>query len=305
MKKWFIALLILAMLGFLLVMPSDALTASRRGLDLWFSTLVPTLLPFLILSGFLIHSGLVRVLASLLYPILGRLFHISPEGSYACFTGFLCGYPVGAKVLGDLSRNHLIHPEEARYLLGFCNNVSPSFVITFLITEQLKEGALLPTTLFILYGMPLLYGFLTRPIYERRKRKVNFTDTKNASTVQINFELLDACIYDAVNTLLKLGGYIILFSVLAEITAHIKILPSSLAAVGTGILEVTNGIPKILNQFPRHIAYRILLPVTAFGGLSSMAQTSSVLKGSGLSMAYYGISKLAVTALTLLAVWWI
>lgn len=304
MKKWTFSLVILGVLAFLLLCPSAALTASRRGLDLWFGTLVPTLLPFLILSGFLIHSGLVRVLASFLYPVLGRVFGISPEGSYACFTGFLCGYPVGAKVLGDLSRNHLIHPEEARYLLGFCNNVSPSFVITFLVTEQLNDSSLLAPTLLVLYGIPLFYGLLTRPIYLRRRKAIDFPDIKNASAVQVNFELLDACIYDAVNTLLKLGGYIILFSVLAEIMAHMTFLPPSAAAVGTGILEVTNGIPKILSQFSKRTAYRILLPVAAFGGLCAMAQTSSVLKGSGLSLGYYAFSKLAIAALTLPVIWW-
>lgn len=53
MKKWLLAFLLLATLLFLLLFPVPALAASRRGLNLWFGTLVPTLLPFLILSGFL------------------------------------------------------------------------------------------------------------------------------------------------------------------------------------------------------------------------------------------------------------
>ena len=131
MKKWLLAFLLLATLLFLLLFPVPALAASRRGLNLWFGTLVPTLLPFLILSGFLIHTGLVHIPASLLAPVFGRLFGVSPLGSYACFIGFLCGFPMGAKVLADLTRNGRMAPEEASYLLGFINNVSPSFVITF------------------------------------------------------------------------------------------------------------------------------------------------------------------------------
>ncbi|MEI3206150.1 MAG: nucleoside recognition domain-containing protein [Lachnospiraceae bacterium] len=118
MKKCFLAFLLLGILVFLLLFPEAALFASRRGLDLWFGTLVPTLLPFLILSGFLIHSGLVQIPAALLAPVFGRLFGISPLGSYACFTGFLCGCPMGAKVLADLTRNGRIAPEEASYLLA-------------------------------------------------------------------------------------------------------------------------------------------------------------------------------------------
>lgn len=113
MKKWLLAFLLLATLLFLLLFPVPALAASRRGLNLWFGTLVPTLLPFLILSGFLIHTGLVHIPASLLAPVFGRLFGVSPLGSYACFIGFLCGFPWGPKVLADLTRNGRMDPEEA------------------------------------------------------------------------------------------------------------------------------------------------------------------------------------------------
>ena len=205
MKKWLLAFLLLATLLFLLLFPVPALAASRRGLNLWFGTLVPTLLPFLILSGFLIHTGLVHIPASLLAPVFGRLFGVSPLGSYACFIGFLCGFPMGAKVLADLTRNGRMDPEEASYLLGFINNVSPSFVITFLVTESLERPDLLLPTLLLLYGTAILYGLFTRPGLFHRKTPA-FSGIKNASVVQIRFELLDACIYDAVNTLLKLGG---------------------------------------------------------------------------------------------------
>ena len=186
MKKCFLAFLLLGILVFLLLFPEAALFASRRGLDLWFGTLVPTLLPFLILSGFLIHSGLVQIPAALLAPVFGRLFGISPLGSYACFTGFLCGCPMGAKVLADLTRNGRIAPEEASYLLGFCNQVSPSFVITFLVMENLKKPELLPFALFLVYGIPVFYGFLTRPGLFRPKIPF-FSGKKNASAVQISF----------------------------------------------------------------------------------------------------------------------
>ena len=299
MKKQISAFLLLAMLFFLLLFPKNALFASRRGLDLWFGTLVPTLLPFLILSGFLIHSGLVHLPASLLSPVLGKLFGISPLGSYACFIGFLCGCPMGAKVLADLKRNGKLSFEEASYLLGFCNNVSPSFVITFLVTENFKKPKLLLPTLLLLYGVPFLFGFLTRPGLFLKKSFFP-SDIKNASSVQIRFELLDACIYDAVNTLLKLGGYVVLFSVLAELILCLPFLSEQTAALAGGILEITSGISGILAVYPEQMARRLLLSLTAFGGLSAMAQTSSVLKGSGLSVKNYFFSKLITALLTFL-----
>ena len=110
MKKWLLAFLLLYHPSLSAAFPVPALAASRRGLNLWFGTLVPTLLPFLILSGPLIHTGLVHIPASLLAPVFGRLFGVSPLGSYACFIGFLCGFPMGAKVLADLTRNGRMPP---------------------------------------------------------------------------------------------------------------------------------------------------------------------------------------------------
>lgn len=117
MKKWLLAFLLLATLLFLLLFPVPALAASRRGLNLWFGTLVPTLLPFLILSGFLIHTGLVHIPASLLAPVFGRLFGVSPLGSYACFT-FPLRFPRG-KAAGGSHAKRRRSPEAASYLLGF------------------------------------------------------------------------------------------------------------------------------------------------------------------------------------------
>ena len=171
MKKRFLAFLLLGILIFLLLFPEAALFASRRGLDLWFGTLVPTLLPFLILSGFLIHSGLVQIPAALLAPVFGRLFGISPLGSYACFTGFLCGCPMGAKVTGDLLSQNLICEEEAGYLVSFVNNLSPAFIISFAVHQNLGIPSLTGPPLCILYGAPLLWALLCRIRRRRLSRQ--------------------------------------------------------------------------------------------------------------------------------------
>lgn len=148
----------------------------------------------------------------------------------------------GGQGAGGSHAKRRMDPEEASYLLGFINNVSPSFVITFLVTESLERPDLLLPTRFFSTDWPFLYGLFTRPGLFHRKTPA-FSGIKNASVVQIRFELLDACIYDAVNTLLKLGGYVVLFSVLAEMTACLPFLPEKTAALLGGMLEITSGFP--------------------------------------------------------------
>ena len=107
---------------------------------------------------------------------------------------------------------------------------------------------------------------------------------------------------DGLESILKLGGYVVLFSVLAEMTACLPFLPKKTAALLGGMLEITSGISGVVKAFPLKTAYQFLIPLTAFGGLSAMAQTSSVLKGSGLSLKKYVFSKVVTAALTFLFV---
>lgn len=298
MRKSLSFLALLCLFFYLLSFPSRALYASRTGLQLWFQTLLPTLLPFLILSNLLIQANLIPKITGWLSPVFGRLLGISSSGTYALLTGFLCGYPVGAKVLAQLKTKGQIPAKEAEYLLSFCNNVSPAFLVTFLVGEQLKRTDLTLPTLLLVYVSPLLLGILKNPSFRRQKKQGGYPlfIVKKAPTVQINFELIDTCIMDAVITITKLGAYIILFSILAGILEDLPLLSDGTKAVCIGVTEITNGIAHISGRYPLSISYPLLITLTTFGGLSSIAQTESVASGARFSMRSYVSSKI-ITAL--------
>ena len=59
-------------------------------------------------------------------------------------------------------------------------------------------------------------------------------------------------------------------------------------------LEVTNGILMIAKRFPEiSTAYPLLIGLTSMGGICSMAQTQSMIRGTGLKLSDYIIQKLA------------
>lgn len=312
MKKICYGISITAILLFLFLYPSQALTASRTGLHLWFDTLLPTLLPFMILSGILIRADLVRPLVALLSPFFQKTLMLSPGGTYALFMGFLCGCPMGAKTVSDLlARGQLTLPE-AQYLLGFCNNISPSFIITFLVTEQLGRPALMLPSLVILYGSPLFYGILTNPSYRRASsgQAVSLPEEVKPLKEPLCFGMVDVCILDGVITIVRVGGYIMLFALLAGV---LQVLPIPLKgkALLTAMAEITNGIPALIKAFPYPASFLLLMCLTAFGGLSAIVQTDSVLqkadgktssgnmKNAHLSLWKYVRSKLIISALAL------
>lgn len=217
MKRFFSALLLFTLLFYLFSHPSDAFAAAQSGLHLWFDTLIPTLLPTMIFSNLLIQLDLVQCFVRFLSPITARLLHLSTYGTYALFIGFLCGFPMGAKTIYDLQKNGQLSKEEASYLLPFVNNVSPMFLINIVVFQIIKDSSYLLPTLLIVYGAPIIYGILTNQIY---RQKISLADTvykKQASKIQVHFELIDACIMNAVFTILKLGSYVILFSILSRL----------------------------------------------------------------------------------------
>lgn len=296
MKKMLYFSVTVILLAFLLADPVHAIDASKDGLMLWFHSLVPTLLPFLILSNLLIAIDGISYLTGVLYPIAHRLFGCSQGGCFCLAAGFLCGYPVGAKLAGDLVREKRITLEEGNYLLAFCNNPSPAFLIGYCLTDTLKCPELLLPTLGLIYGVPLLLALILR----RGRKFEDLPIEKKTSQSQISFKIVDVCMMNGLESILKLGCYIILFSILARLLIRLP-CPSSYVTYGSvGFLEMTNGITLAAADLSLPIAqkYLFVLGFLSFGGLSGAAQAQSMILGSGLSFLSYLKAKLCTAVLT-------
>ena len=290
-------LVVILLLLFLLMDPVEATAASAAGLLLWFQSLVPTLLPFLILSNLLIALDGVSYLTRWMYPLFHRLFGCSEDGCYAIAAGFLCGYPIGAKITGDLTREGRISLEEGSYLLSFCNNASPAFVIGYCLNERLNRPDLLAVTLLLVYGVPIVLA-----IFRRHGRTFSsLPKEKKTSGFQISFKIVDACMMNGLESILKLGCYIILFSMLARLLIRIP-CPSLYVSYGSvGLLEMTNGILLVTSDasLSSLLKYLYVLGFLSFGGICGAAQTESMILDSGLSTREYLKAKFTSTVLVL------
>lgn len=292
-------LMYLALFSLLFLMLSFPKTAARGALDgllLWSKTLLPILLPFLILSGLILTLQMTRPFELLLSPIFTRIFPISSGACYPLLIGLLCGMPLGAKTAATLYLTGRINKRDAMFLLGFSNQASMMFLVSYVATKELNvphcavfvltilySSALFSTAIFILpkyknEGNVNVYAFTTRNSH---------TDTKIPSF----FSALDTSITESFATITKVGGYVILFSMLSAFVGNLP-LPAPLAAFFSGLLEITSGIQRIADTFPPAQKTALTLAVTAFGGLSGLMQTKSVTLGTGLSMRRYAFVKL-------------
>lgn len=290
MKQFTSAITIIVFFFFMLSFPKQTLLGASEGLLLWFQILLPTLLPYLILTNLMIYTNSITYISYIFGPFFQKLLGVSKSGSFAVLAGFLCGYPVGAKVTADLVRTKKITQNEGKYLLSFCNNTSPAFISSYLVIQNLRDESLLFSTLFILYLSPIICSFLFRKIYHIAPSNEYIPESSD-SNIYFSFEIFDNCIMNAFETITKVGGYVILFSVLIALGSMTPLAPV------LAVLEITNGIPCILNTVPDfYISYVLVLALTSFGGFCAIAQTKTMLYDTELSIIPYTIEKL-ITAL--------
>lgn len=306
MKKMIFGALLGTLFLLMLCFPRVSFEAAKSGLLLWYGTLVPTLLPVMILSGLLLDTNLAYLIARRISRPLTALLGISPCGVYALIVGFLCGCPMGAKVLSDLRRRNLISQEEASYLVCFCNNISPAFLINFLVLEHLKSASLVAPTLFILFGAPVLYGLFSNYRYRTEARKPavpekTASEKNKTSAMAINFAMVDACITDSIFNITKLGGYVTGFAVLTAMSGLLPIKAPLAKALLSGVTEISGGIHAV-SALPLSFPWKYLLltAVSAFGGLCCTAQSAQMLSRIGISVRRYLSARLSIAAIAVI-----
>ena len=297
MKKFLPLFIFGTLFIFLLVFPTQTLEASKKGLVLWFDVLLPTLLPFLITSQLIMKTQLIEYADKFLGPFFSSLFHCSKNGAFCILCGFLCGYPVGARLIALQIQDKKLSIEEGQYLLSFCNNVSPMFCISYGIIYGIGSSDVLPYLLMI-YGSALFFGLLTRP--DKTANMISPIKKQTSSSENI-FQLIDVCIIDSFLIMIKLCGYLILFTIISKSIG--MILPQTMVYTSSLInsfLEITGGLSSLSALSSGTLRTAFCIGALSFGGLCCILQTNSVIAGTRLSIGKYTMHKAMITLLALL-----
>ena len=296
--KYMALLFFTAMALSMLLFPDQSAALALDGLNLWFLKMIPALLPFMILSGLLIRLELSDSIAAFFAPLLRPVFWLSDSCLYCILTGFLCGFPMGARVCVQSLSAGKISKKEASLLLAFANNIGPVYFAGYMLSLFPVRH---PATVWLgMYGVPLLYGIVLRyTLY----RTVPFKAGKKQPRRSLNMpaSALLSCLHESIlsglSSITTLGGYMIFCSLLNLLPMLLLRSYPALTALFSPLLEITSGLAR-LPQSARTWAY-ITLP---FGGFSCIAQTYSCIRGTGLSLKEYVFHKAVLTVLT--AAWY-
>lgn len=213
---------------------------------------------------------------------------------------------MGAKTTSDLLNVNKISRSEASYLLSFCNNTSPAFILSYVVAQNMKERNLCIPFFLILTFTPLMLSFIFRLFYRLPESSCSFPQVTPGSfsnpSESISNSFLDRCILNAFESVTKVGGYMMMFSVLIQLLA--SVLPNTIFSLLLySSLEISTGI-RLLFSSALYTTEKIILCafLTSFGGWCCIAQTYSMISGSQLPILPYIAEKLVTALVTSLLI---
>lgn len=311
----FSTLIVLFLAGAMLLWPRDTYEGARYGLQLWAAVIVPSLLPFFILSEIMLNLGIVRMLGTLCEPLMRPVFNLPGTASFAVIMGFTSGFPMGAVITKRLCEEQLCTKDEGERLVAFTNNSSPLFVLVAVAVGMFDNPFLGIILILAHYLSNLFYGFILGfftprySFFNHQKKGIIAQSIHQLIAAQNQRKPWGKLLADAIRsgsqTIILIGGFMVIFSVLIYLIKAsgffsffvcvfsfllqiCRLTPDFSQAFATGLWEVTLGIKELsslsLSLPEKAIAASILL---GWSGLSIQAQVISVLSGSGIRTHLY------------------
>lgn len=309
-KKYFFTVLFLLFTLTLILFSSTNLSAAQNGLKLWANSVLPTLFPFFIATELLCKTNFIQILGKFLNKFMKPVFNVPGESAIAIIMGIISGYPVGAKVVCNLYENKICSKSEAERLIAFTNNSGPIFILGSVGVSLLGNVQIGKILLLSHIISSLLVGFIFR-FWKKTQVDLTFRNYKSESKELIRVsnlgEILGDAIKKSISTVLSIGGFVVLFSVILSILSSLEILNGIaylLANIGipydivfsllTGMIELTNGL-----QTASMCYHTLPLPciltcsfLLGFGGLSVLLQVFSIIAKSKISIKPYLYGKI-------------
>ncbi|MGE6609117.1 sporulation integral membrane protein YlbJ [Peribacillus sp. NPDC076916] len=297
----------------LIIFPQESFEASKGGLNIWWTIVFPSLLPFLILSELLISFGVVRFIGVMLEPFMRPLFRVPGVGGFVWAMGLASGFPAGAKFTVRLRQEEQLTRIEAERLVCFTNSSNPLFLFVAVAVGFFHNPHLGIILALSHYLGNFCVGIIMR-FYRWKEEKSHTNAMAKLPSIRQAFSqmhrtriketrpfgsLLGDAVLSSIQTLLMIGGFIILFSVVNKLLFHMNIT-GLLANVVGGILRIFSfpdslSLPFISGMFEMTLGSKLTSTVEDATLFQQTAMTSFILAFNGFSIQAQVASIIAVT----------
>ena len=299
----------------LVIFSKSNLPAATSGLKLWANAVVPSLFPFFVATELLSRTNVISILGSFLNCIMRPVFNVPGEGSFPFIMGIISGYPTGAKIVSKFKTDGVCTSVEAERLLAFTNNSGPLFILGTVgisLFGNIEIGILLLITHVLAC---ITVGFIFRFWKYNSSSNVSptskSTQKQNTTSFSSLGKIMGESITSATRTVVLIGGFVVIFSViisivnssgilsllckiLGPISQVLKINPEFSSGFISGIIELTNGVNIISSVPEKALSINIILCafLLGFGGISVILQVFSIVSEANISIKPYIIGKL-------------
>lgn len=288
--KWLPLLFCGAVCYILFSAPALCARGVREALSVCGNTVIPSLFPFMVISGFLVHSGMSTALSRLALPVTARLFRLPGVSAGVIVMSLIGGFPVGIKMIIQLLNAGQLSEQQAKRMCLFCVNAGPAFVISAVGTAVLgstRAGVLLYVSVSF---AAVLLGVLSR----FWAKKDELSAEKGRAVILYNPAVaLSDSVRESVYAMLQICAWVILFGALGVYLNTLP-MPTAVAVFINCILEVTSGVHTAANTF----SVPFLAAVLAFSGLSVHCQLLGDLKRCGVRYGIFFLVRCAAAALS-------
>ncbi|NLW09285.1 MAG: sporulation integral membrane protein YlbJ [Firmicutes bacterium] len=289
----------------LMVFPGEGLAAAKDGLKIFWEIVLPSLLPFFILTEILLGLGVVHFFGVILEPLMRPLFNVPGAGAFALSMGLAAGYPMDAVITGKFRRMGLCSRIEGERLLAFTNTADPLFMFGAVAVGMFGRpelGAIIALAHYLsAFSIGFLFRFYGRKKEGRSEKKEEIGGNAGAGLLRRAVkrmrqarkednrpvgQLLGDAVKESVNSLFMIGGFITLFSVLCrmlEVTGVVRLLQP----VAGGLLKVFGLEPALASSLLKGF-FEIDLGVMA--GARAAAPLNDRLVVAGVIIAWSGLS---------------
>ena len=184
---------------------------TEKGLGVILHKVIPSVFPYLVLSGLLYRTGLAQRLGRLFGRPFRKIFRLPMAAFPAVLLGVLCGFPVGAKCAVEMYMQGFCTKKEAERIAAFTNFCGPPFILGAVGVGIFGNIGLGWLIFFCQTAVSLLFGFF----YRRPKKG----ETRERGTLiagkmpSCSFKDFSSAIADATVQMVKIAGFVLFFAV--------------------------------------------------------------------------------------------
>ena len=287
--KLIFSILIFIIITCIIISPAKFISASMNGISAWTFNVLPSVLPFMILTRIIIDLGSFENALSIINSPFKKIYKTKSNSGYIFLMSILSGYPVGSKMIADLYENGTISQEEAFKMSSFCSNSGPMFIVGSVGVGMLFN----PLAGYIILASHIFSALINGLLYRNlRTSNENYLKELKTERNKVEFSFSDI-ILSAVQSILSVGAIICLFFIIIEcLNPVFSLFPQPISSFFEGLIEITKGCLDLSNYKNLLICLPLCSFIITFGGLSTIFQSITILKKVKMPIWLFTLEKL-------------